>query len=114
MLLIAAVTALGVTLGFGDKSAEDTAEDFLSAAERHDCEAVYAMMSDSLQQDFGTCGEDTEGIVPPDVTFGAVSITDESDSEATATVKAESDGDTIPVTLKLIREDGDWKVHQIE
>jgi hypothetical protein len=115
-VVVIAVVLVVALSGGGGGSAQDTAEDFIAAAKAHDCQKAYDLISEDLQKKEGSCKDSPDNVVPPagqDIKWGAVNVSDESDSHATATVDATFGEQTVTVHLALVKEDGEWKVDNL-
>jgi hypothetical protein len=100
----------------GGEGPEDTAEAFIQAAQDRDCDKALSLISEDLKkQEDANCEEDSDLLPPKDtkIEFGDVKISNETDDSATATVDATIGGQTLPLKIKLVKEDGDWKVDQL-
>lgn len=105
-----------VLQGGGGNSPDEVADDFIAAAKAHDCDKAYALLSDGAKEEVGDCDSNADDVVPAediDVTFGKVSISDESDTSVTATVDATFEGQTVPLPISMVNEDGTWKIDKI-
>jgi hypothetical protein len=114
--VIVAVVLVLVLSGGGGGSPQDAAEGFIAAAEAHDCDKAYDLLSADLKEQWGTCEDNADTIVPAEgqeIAFGDVTVSGESDSAATAKVDATSGEQTVTLTLSLVKENGEWKVDQL-
>ena len=94
-------------------SPKDTADEFVAAAEAHDCEKALSLITDHLKEtENADCSSDSSLVPSEDqkVTFGEVTISGETDTTATASVDATLGTQTITVKLGMVKQDGDWKI----
>lgn len=112
VLLVVLVSNSGGSSG----SPQDTAEDFVAAAKAGDCDKALALITDKLaESEDANCDDKSEFLPAEDsgVEFGDVKVTDETDDTATATVDVTFSGQSVPLTMKLVNEDGDWLIDSI-
>lgn len=116
VVVVALVAVLILTSG-ASGSAKDTAEQFIAAAKANDCEKALTLISEDLKKRENTnCADSPYSLVPPrgtDIRFSGLSMQQEAESTATATVRASLEGETRTLTIELVKHDGDWKVDQI-
>lgn len=120
LLVVAGIVALLLGLrggsGSSSESPKDVAEKFLSAVEHRDCPTAYSLISPTMKIDLGTCKTNPDNLVPPKgttVSFGPVTVKDETSTKATATVDATISGRTSTFTLNLVKQNGAWKIDKI-
>ncbi len=117
LVIVIVLAVVLILTNSGGASAKDTAEDFIAAAKARDCDKALSLISDDLKKrEDANCDENADSVVPPqdtDITFGEVTVQSETDSTATAKVDATVGEQTLPLTIKLVKQDGDWKVDQI-
>lgn len=115
VLAIIVVLVLVFALG-GGSSPKGTVESFIKAAQRQDCDEAFALLSDRFQEEQGSCAESEEDLIiqeDENVDITDVTLEDESGSKATVTAKASFEGEEIPITFALVKEDGDWSIDSI-
>jgi hypothetical protein len=119
VIVVIAVVLLVVLVansGGSSGSPQDTAEDFVAAAKAGDCDKALALITDKLaESENANCDDKSEFLPAEDsgVEFGDVKVTDETDDTATATVDVTFSGQSVPLTMKLVNEDGDWLIDSI-
>jgi len=112
VLLVVLVSNSGGSSG----SPQDTAEDFVAAAKAGDCDKALALITNKLaESEDANCDDKSEFLPAEDsgVEFGDVKVTEETDDTATATVDVTFSGQSVPLTMKLVNEDGDWLIDSI-
>lgn len=116
VVVVAVVLAVLLMGNSGGSSPKDTAEEFIAAAKAHDCEKALTLITDDLKRaENANCSDNADTFVPPDGTtieFGDVTISGETDTTATAKVDVTTSGQTIPITLELVKQDGEWMVNK--
>ena len=118
-IVLVAVVLLVILLansGGGGGSPQATAEDFVAAAKAGDCEKALALITDNLKEEGDANCADGSNLLPPDdasIEFGDVKVTDESDDTATAIVDVTFSGQAVPLTMRLVKQDGDWLIDAI-
>lgn len=117
LLLVAGIVALVFALrGGGGESPTDAAQKFLSAVENRDCAAAYSYLTSSMKKETGTCSDNPDNLVPPKgtaVSFGDVTIKNQTGTKATATVDATVSGRKSTFTLTLVKQGEHWKINSI-
>jgi ketosteroid isomerase-like protein len=109
--------ALAGAVGCGDdnEGARDAAEDYVDATNEGDAAMVCELYSDQLKRALAI-EESCEGFVEEQTSgrpaggFEVVEVTEDGDR---ATAQLETTGETgapVPLTITLVREDGDWRI----
>lgn len=94
----------------GTSGPQEAAQTFVDAARDGDCEAAKAVTTEALSGAL-----DCSTVVPPEninVDIGDPKITDQTDTEATASVPITVAGRTIDLTLGLVNQNGKWLVNE--
>jgi len=86
------------------------AQTFVDAARDGDCEAAKAVTTEELSGSL-----DCSTVIPPEninVEIGDPKITNESDTEATASVPVSVAGRSIDLSLGLVNQNGKWLINE--
>ena len=116
VIAVVLLVVLVANSGGSSGSPQDTAEDFVAAAKAGDCDKALALITDKLAESENAKCDDKSEFLPAEdsgVEFGDVNVTDETDDTATATVDVTFSGQSVPLTMKLVNEDGDWLIDSI-
>jgi hypothetical protein len=116
LVAVVLLVVLVANSGGGGGSPQATAEDFVAAAKAGDCEKALSLITDNLKEKGDASCADGSNLLPPDdasIEFGDVKVTDESDDTATAVVDVTFSGQSVPLTMRLVKQDGDWLIDEI-
>ena len=94
----------------GGDDALAAAQTFVDAARDGDCEAAKAVTTEELSGSL-----DCSTVIPPEninVEIGDPDITNESDTEATASVPVSVAGRSIDLSLGLVNQNGKWLINE--
>jgi hypothetical protein len=94
----------------GNSDPQEAAQTFVDAARAGDCEAAKAVTTEELSGSL-----DCSTVVPPEnvnVEIGDPEITDQSDTQATASVPVTVAGTSIDLTLGLVNQNGKWLINE--
>ena len=115
--VILVIVLLVVLLG-GGGSPTDTVKDFFAAAEKGDCDKLESLVSKEYLDSEGDCSEaDFEDFdeAKIDYEYGDESIKgDKAEVEVTQNYEVDGEEGSLDFTYKLIKEDGDWVIDDIE
>jgi hypothetical protein len=113
ILAILVITSLSCGKTEKQVSVSDIGQAFIAALESGDHQASWALLSPSLQQEYGTFEDWVDYITAHPLTGTKIEVTDILDSEGFLLAKTTLNGDIYSLILVFSKNDGTWLIKSI-